>query len=305
METEIKTKSVEPKPEWQRKDEEWTRRWNFAFGPKSITVDKSVITSETASPVSENNVQIKPETQSFIPLTRFGTRTEERIRGLEDAGRKTEEEKKPSMEPKADGASEEKFNSRYQDEFKKETEANEAKEKQKLALRVKEILSAVHNGREYEKKWFNKGLEAEEKARENTSKVLAETKDNAEKQIAMREIELRRKIQEIRNSQAQAIEIARKLAEEKGKEELWEKIHKPIKLKEKIKIMFKRYPKNPETYEQKAEKELRKKYWTNVAFVGGGVAATVGTWATMQHFGYFLPFDVPIKEVIVNIISGS
>jgi hypothetical protein len=133
-----------------------------------------------------------------------------------------------------------------------------------------EKRKAEENLKKYEEKWFNEGLAAEAKA-----------KMEADKKIAA--------------------------AEEKEAKKVWEIISRPRGIKEKLKIMFKRYPKNPTTYEEKVAKYLRGHYWTGVGLFGVGAAATLGTWAGMQATGNYLPFiGDPIKEVINNLfINGT
>jgi len=255
------------KPKWQIKDEEWTRRWKIAFSEKpAFDADK---------PKSEPEVEVEDSVTNISASKRPGpdvlpgTGTQARINGA-------------AREPKLKVKNTDAVKETEKKAATEETEAGKQEQLSILARLLQDYNEQQKLKQKYEEKWFNEELAVEEKARENTARLLAE----ADAKVVAQKAETDGKIA-----------TAREEGEKAGKKKLWEDIKRPRGIKEKLKILFSRHP-EPKTDEEKVAQYKRDIYRTVVLAGVGGALAMLGTWAVAQYFGFFLP--TPIKNLIIH-----
>ena len=117
--------------------------------------------------------------------------------------------------------------------------------------------------------------EREQKIIDEANKVIKEANDRAE--AARKDAEAAKKEVEATKSEAKK---AKENGEKAGKEKLLHEIEE-----KKNKNVFRRFGNFIKRHKK---------------VIIAGAAVVLATWATMQYFGYFLPFRIPVKEIFLN-----
>lgn len=338
-ETAIKEAETVEKPEWMKKDEEWTKRWNMAFRKP----EEKITAPKEAEPVSSKEKLETPriplKTSYEIALEKLAKQevTEKPKKESEEKAidrkwiNKTEKQvvqealrpqnvdeltkrllKDPNVQAatnRLEGVKKEGEEMSTQQPVEQPEQA-EAPTEQPPVVKIpvtepsSEVKPASAPETPIEQPSPEKvqpitptPTEAEEAERKR-KQDLADTENRGKEQgrIEGRDEALKELVAKVADATSKGIEAGKinQLNELKARREqmsLWEKIKLPFRRRSKAKTDI-------EQYEIAMARDMARIY-----VLGGaafGAAAMAGLWAALQAAGYYLPFSVPVKEILLN-----